>query len=98
MCINLLFHFFKGNPFEVFVGEFECGLGKSPVNVQGRVIVAEGVFCLWSIDVIHFVLELSHVGKHNKTVCTAAWNEKLLVVLITEFHCYVFAVSRGIFA
>ena len=68
--------------------------GYAPVYVQTCVKYIYASIDFGVIKVVAFILEHSHITEHSKSVGETLWNEKLTVVVFTQFYCHMLSVSR----
>lgn len=65
-----------------------------PFYSHVRIVPADAGFGLWSIDVVYLIGENGFVAQYQETMCKAAGNEELPLVLVAELYHDVFAKRR----
>ena len=66
----------------------------TPVDAEVWVIPCDGPFALRCVIIIAFILEHSIFREHGESVCKAFRNEKLTVIIFSEFNRDMFSVGR----
>ena len=72
--------------------------GDTPVDAEVRVIPEDCAFALRCVIVVAFVLEHSFFREYGESVCEAFRNEKLTVIVFSEFNRDMLSVGRRAFA
>ena len=78
----------------VFLRENHVGRRDEPVDSEVGVVPLQGVFSLWGVIVIAFILENGHIAQHRESVCEAFGYKEPPMVLVVKLHSHILSVSR----
>ena len=77
----------------VLLGEDGLVRGDVPIDAEGVIEDTDTTFCLWMIKLVTLVLEHRCLTQHRKTVGETLGDEKLTMVVLSQFHSDVLTVG-----
>ena len=69
----------------------------TPVYSKTVIYYRYSTICVWMIELTELVLEYCRFTQNGKTMCEATGYEELAMIILSQLHCYMLAVSGATF-